>query len=182
MTATNDVDLIDAIVAHRSERAARLLVDRHSPRLLSTITRLLARDTSAAEDVLQVCWVSAIGALGSFRREASFSTWMTRIAIRAALDHLRRHHDRRDDMSNALDDAHAPVGDVDGRLDLERLIAQLPSGCRSVLVLHDIEGFTHEEIAASLGIAAGTSKAHLFRARRLLRRWLTPDAQAETAS
>ena len=67
-------------------------------------------------------------------------------------------------------------------IDLERLIGQLPAGCRSVLVLHDIEGFTHEEIAASLGIAAGTSKAHLFRARRLLRRWLSLDADLENTA
>ena len=73
----------------------------------------------------------------------------------------------------------APALDVHGQLDLERLVAQLPAGCRSVLVLHDVEGFTHEEIAASLGIAVGTSKAHLFRARRLLRRWLSLDEGQE---
>lgn len=59
-----------------------------------------------------------------------------------------------------MSELSAPTTDVDGRLDLERLIGQLPAGCRSVLVLHDIEGFTHDEIAATLGIAAGTSKAH----------------------
>jgi len=176
----DDAALIDAIVTRRSERAARTLVDRHSPRLLTIVRRLLATDASAAEDVLQQSWVSGIGALRSFRRDASFSTWMTRIAIHAAFDHLRR---RSSPVDAASDDellalTAAPDG-VDHRLDLERAIGQLPSGCRGVLVLHDIEGFTHEEIAESLGIAVGTSKAHLFRARRLLRRWLTNDAQKE---
>lgn len=177
----DDASLIDDIVTRRSERAARVLVDRHSPRLLTIVRRLLATDASAAEDVLQQSWVSGIAALPTFRRESTFSTWMTRIAIHAAFDHLRR---RPSPCDGASDDqlfaiAVAPDG-IDHRLDLERGIARLPSGCRGVFVLHDIEGFTHDEIAESLGIAVGTSKAHLFRARRLLRRWLTNDGQTET--
>ena len=183
VTETDDAALIDAIVSHRSERAARVLVDRHSPRLLAVVRRLLATDASGAEDVLQQSWVNGISALASFRRDASFPTWMTRIAIHAALDHLRTRSTLRDCAADAvMSDLPAPTTDIDGRLDLERVIAQLPPGCRSVLVLHDIEGFTHEEIAASLGIAEGTSKAHLFRARRLLRRWLSLDADQEEAS
>ena len=176
----DDASLIDAIVTRRSERAARMLVDRHSPRLLTIVRRLLASDASAAEDVLQQSWVSGIAALPTFRRESAFSTWMTRIAIHATFDHLRRRSVFRDDASDDELVAIAVASDgIDHRLDLERGIAQLPSGCRGVLVLHDIEGFTHEEIAESLGIAVGTSKAHLFRARRLLRRWLTNDTDKE---
>jgi len=177
VTEADDV-LIDAVVTHRSERAARQLVERHSPRLLAVVRRLLANDVSAAEDVVQQAWVNGIAALRSFRGDASFSTWMTRIAVRVALDHLRRGpglHDATPDVLAA--EWPAPSHDLDERLDLERLIAQLPSGCRGVLVLHDIEGFTHEEIGVTLGIAAGTSKAQLFRARRLLRRWLTIDTK-----
>jgi RNA polymerase sigma factor (sigma-70 family) len=180
VTEADDAFLIDAVVTHRSERAARRLVDRHSPRLIAVVRRLLASDASAAEDVVQQAWVNGIAALGTFRHDASFSTWMTRIAVRVALDHLRRRAVRHDGLSDALSThLSAPPVDVDGRLDLERLIARLPSGCRGVLVLHDIEGFTHEEISASLGIAVGTSKAHLFRARTLLRRWLTLDTDAK---
>lgn len=180
MTQTDDAELIDAVLTDRSERAARTLVDRHSPRLLSVVRRLLATDVTSAEDVLQQAWINAIGALGDFRRESSFSTWVTRIAIRSAFDHLRRRPDLRDSLPDAdLARLSAPTPDIDSRLDLDRLIAQLPSGCRSVLVLHDIEGFTHEEIAEQFGIAAGTSKAHLFRARRLLRAWLTSPVVTE---
>jgi RNA polymerase sigma factor (sigma-70 family) len=180
VTNPSDDALIDAIVARRSERAARVLVDRHSPRLLAAVRRLLASDSTAAEDVLQQAWVNAIAALGKFRRDASFTTWMHRIAIRTALDHLRTRTTLRDCATDiVMAELVAPANDLDGQLDLERVIGQLPAGCRSVLVLHDIEGFTHEEIAASLGIAVGTSKAHLFRARRLLRRWLSLDENME---
>ena len=180
MTEVDDAALIDAIVAHRSERAARALVDRHSPRLLAVVRRMLASDVTSAEDVLQHAWINAIAALGDFRGESAFPTWITRIAIRAALDHLRRRPDLRDSLPDTeLGRLAGPSSDIDGRLDLERLIAQLPSGCRSVLVMHDVEGFTHEEIAAQFGIAVGTSKAHLFRARRLLRLWLTSPAVKE---
>jgi RNA polymerase sigma factor (sigma-70 family) len=183
VTEASDDSLIDDIVARRSERAARVLVERYSPRLLASVRRLMANDSSAAEDVLQQAWVNAISSLPSFRRDASFSTWMHRIAIRAALDHLRTRTPLRDCAADAvLADLPAATSDVDGQLDLERLIGQLPAGCRSVLVLHDVEGFTHEEIAASLGIAVGTSKAHLFRARRLLRRWLSLDTDMEAIS
>ena len=177
VTETDDAALVEAIAAHHSEQAARLLVDRHSPRLLVIVRRLLASDVMAAEDVLQQAWINAIAALGDFRGESSFSTWLTRIAIRAALDQLRRRPDLRDALPDAdLAQLTSLDGDIDGRIDLDRLIAQLPSGCRGVLVLHDIEGFTHEEIGDQLGIAIGTSKAHLFRARRLLRAWLTSPA------
>ena len=180
MTQADDAALIDAIVAHRSERAARTLVDRHSPRLLPVVRRLLAADATSAEDVLQQAWINGIAALREFRRESAFSTWITRIAIRAALDHLRRRTDLRDSLPDAdLAALPAPSIDIDAQLDLDRLITQLPSGCRGVLVLHDIEGFTHEEIADQFGIAVGTSKAHLFRARRLLRTWLTSPAVKE---
>jgi RNA polymerase sigma-70 factor, ECF subfamily len=174
VTDADDAALIDAIVARRSERAARALVDRHSPRLLAIVRRMLAADVASAEDVLQQAWINAIAALREFRRESSFSTWLTRIAIRAALDHLRRRPDLRDSLPDSeLGQLAGPSNDIDGRLDLDRLIAQLPSGCRGVLVMHDIEGFTHEEIAVQFGIAVGTSKAQLFRARRLLRLWLS---------
>ena len=73
-----------------------MLVDRHSPRLLAVVRRLLATDASGAEDVLQQSWVNGISALASFRRDACFSTWMTRIAIHAALDHLRTRSTLRD--------------------------------------------------------------------------------------
>ena len=179
-TETSDDALIAAIVSHRSERAARVLVDRHSPRLLAVVRRLLATDSGAAEDVLQHAWLNAIGSLARFRQDASFATWMHRIAIRAALDHLRARTTLRDCASDiVMAEIAAPMTDVHGQIDLERLIARLPAGCRSVLLLHDVEGFTHDEIAASLDIAVGTSKAHLFRARRLLRRWLSLDEDQE---
>jgi RNA polymerase sigma factor (sigma-70 family) len=183
VTDSDDAALIEAVVSRRSERAARRLVERHSPRLVAVVRRLLAGDASAAEDVVQQSWINGIAALPTFRHEASFATWMTRIAVRVAADHLRRPAARYDGLPDALaTDLASPMTDLDQRVDLEMLIGRLPSGCRGVLVLHDIEGFTHEEIAMGLGIAVGTSKAHLFRARCLLRRWLMLDTDKEALS
>jgi len=181
VTDSDDAALIEAVVSRRSERAARRLVERHSPRLLAVVRRLLAGDASAAEDVVQQSWINGIAALPTFRHEASFATWMTRIAVRVAADHLRRRSARYDGLPDAplATDLPSPMTDLDQRVDLEMVIGRLPAGCRGVLVLHDIEGLTHEEIAMTLGIAVGTSKAHLFRARCLLRRWLMLDTDKE---
>ena len=177
----DDQLLIEAVIARRSELAARQLVDRHSPRLLGVIARILGADGAAAEDVLQQSWIRGFDALPAFRGEARFSTWMTRIAVRGALEHLRRRRPS-EEFELAFELAAAPGDDPDGRIDVEAAIARLPAGCRAVLILHAIEGFTHEEIGITLGIAAGTSKAHLFRARQLMRRWLDPAIPQEAGS
>ena len=180
MTEPDDV-LIEAVLGGRSDAAARRLVDRHSPRLLAVVARILGADAAAAEDVLQQSWIRGFASLARFRGEAGFATWMTRIAVRGALDHLRgrRPHD---DVDSCGDIPPAPLVDLDARIDVEASIARLPHGCRAVLILHAIEGFTHEEIGATLGIAAGTSKAHLFRARQLMRGWLGPATPQEARS
>jgi RNA polymerase sigma-70 factor (ECF subfamily) len=177
----DDRVLIEAVIARRSELAARQLVDRHSPRLLAVVTRILGADGAAAEDVLQLSWIRGFDALPAFRGEARFSTWMTRIAVRGALEHLRRRRPA-EESETSIELAAAPADDPDGRIDVEAAIARLPAGCRAVLILHAIEGFTHEEIGTTLGIAAGTSKAHLFRARQLMRRWLDPVIPQEARS
>jgi RNA polymerase sigma factor (sigma-70 family) len=180
MTDADDTILIAAVVQNRSDRAARRLVERHSPRLLAMVSRLLGSDHAAAEDVLQESWIKGIEMLPRFRREAAFFTWMTRITVRTAFDHLRNCRSLPDlAADDVIGQLAASAEDLDGQLDIERLIARLPRGCRAVLVLHDVEGFTHNEIAASLGIATGTSKAHLFRARNLMREWLAPITDQE---
>lgn len=158
------------------------MIERHSPRLLRTVARVLGEHAAEAEDVLQEGWVRGLASIAQYRGDASFPTWMTRIAVRSALDHLRRRESRTALLS--LDDARSVAGPaVDRELvtDIDNALARLSSSARSVVVLHDIEGWTHAEIAVELSIAVGTSKAHLFQARRKLRALLAT-AQQPAAS
>jgi len=181
--ADDDQLLIRTILENGSPAAARALVERYTPQVLPIVQRILATDRTQAEDVVQEAWVRAFAQLSSFRHDGPFPAWLTRIAIRGAYDHLRRSLGRHFvEFNDTFADVSAADLDHDLRLDLERLIARLPPGCRAVLVLHDIEGFTHEEIHADLNIAVGTSKAHLFRARSLLKRWLLKHAQEVPAT
>jgi RNA polymerase sigma-70 factor, ECF subfamily len=168
-----DSSLIAAIRAG-DEASFRLLYRRHTPRLLQVVLRFVGGTMDDAEDILQETWIAAASALDSFRQDATFRTWLTGIAInrcRALLRRRGRWTELGDDDSILA--TRAPLGAE--RIDLERAIALLPAGYRSVVVLHDVEGYTHEEIAHLLGVAVGTSKAQLFHARRALRALLEPE-------
>jgi len=168
---TSDSALIAAAISG-AEPAFRELFRRHTPHLLQFVTRVLGSSRADAEDVVQDTWLRAYPALVTFRNESSFSTWLCSVGLRAALDYMRRG--RRHVAESLFDDdaQSAPVF-TDDRMDIETAVARLSPGYRMVLVLHDIEGFTHEEIALQLGIAPGTSKAQLFKARRAMRALLT---------
>ena len=166
------------------ERAIRELYERHAPRVYAVVRRL-AGDDALAEDWAQEAWVRAIRALPHFRGDARFSTWLHRIAVNSAL-HGRRWRERRTVREIALpvsgtgDDATSPATATDEpmlRITLQRALDRLPEGMRQVVVLHDVQGYTHEEIGALLGVAAGTSKSQLFKARAHLRRILKPEIQ-----
>jgi len=149
------------------ESAFRALYRRHTPRLRATLLRLLGLRLDQADDAVQETWLGACRGIQAFRGEAQFSTWLITIGIRTA---------RRQFLSGTATEVDMPV-DVPAPLgvtapiliDLERAIAALPGHQRAVLVLHDVEGFTHAEIGHQLGMAEGTSKATLSRARQALR-------------
>jgi len=131
-----------------------------------------------AEERTQDVFVQAWRSLASFRGESALSTWLHRLTVNLVLTE-RRGRGRRERRLLAVESPETwettgtgHESDAGQTVDLERAIGRLPDGAREVLVLHDIEGFTHEEIAGLCGIAAGTSKAQLFRARRLLREML----------
>ena len=130
-----------------------------------------------AEDVIQETWLSACRGIHSFRGESKFSTWLTTIGIRAV--HARFRRTSAETLVDLPDDlrASSPPAAHHAAIDLERAIARLPDHQRMVLVLHDVEGFTHEEIGRRLEVATGTSKATLSRARRALRGALTEGAK-----
>lgn len=133
----------------------------------------LTGDGQAAAELTQDTFVRAWEALGSFRGESAFASWLHRLAVNAFLGDRRRTLRRERRVAPAADPgALERPGDSDGpggQVDLERAIAALPERARLVFVLHDIEGYQHGEIAGMTGVAEGTSKAQLFRARRLLR-------------
>lgn len=173
----DDHDLIQKAQAGDGD-AVRALYGRYGPRVYAVVRRL-AGDDQLAEDWAQEAWVRALRALPTFRGDSLFSTWLHRIAVNSAL-HGKRSRERRTGREAPLDDTHAHGG-VGGRPDaavlrlkLDRALARLPEGMRRVMVLHDVEGYTHEEIGEMLGVAAGTSKSQLSFARRALRRMLEP--------
>jgi RNA polymerase sigma-70 factor (ECF subfamily) len=141
-------------------------------RVYATCLRLCC-DATLAEELTQDAFVRAWERLGSFRGDSAFSSWMHPLAINLALTR-RRSQKRYEARVTATDDplvferAGAPLPREAG-LDLERALALLPPGARSVFVLHDVEGYRHDEIAQLTGVATGTSKAQLHRARKLLR-------------
>jgi RNA polymerase sigma-70 factor (ECF subfamily) len=132
-----------------------------------------------AEEVTQDIFVRAWQKLHTFRGDAAFSTWLHRLAVNVIIERRRSAalwRQRIADDEMALDAAIAPVVRVDLSLDFEQAIDRLPEGAREILVLHDIEGYKHREIASLLDITSGTSKRQLHRARMLMRRHLSAEA------
>ena len=152
--------------------AERAMYDAHVDRVYRLAYRL-AGDDALAQDFTQETFIRAFAKLDSFRGDSALSTWLHTITTTVVLNGLRkvkRFHQRETD----IDDAHA-VGTArrEAEPDLKRRLTQaidaLPEGYRTVFVMHDVEGYTHEEIGAALGVETGTSKAQLSRARAKLR-------------
>jgi RNA polymerase sigma-70 factor, ECF subfamily len=157
------------------EASFETIYREHAGRVYALCLRLTANAADAQERVQDV-FVRAWERLGSFRGESAFGSWLHRLVVNVVLAE-RRGARRREQRVLAVEDPSAlerPSGDGLAGLsvDLERAIAALPAGAREVFVLYDVEGYSHQEIAAAAGIAEGTSKAQLFRARRLLREML----------
>ncbi|MBB4636225.1 RNA polymerase sigma factor [Longimicrobium terrae] len=162
--------------------AVRALYERHAQRVYAVVKRLAGHDDALAEDWAQEAWVRAIRALPTFRGDARFTTWLHRIAVNSAL-HGRRTRMRKAGRETVMmDDTFSVRAVADTsvlKIRLERAMEQLPEGMRKVLVLHDVEGYTHEEIGEMLGVTAGTCKSQLFKARARMRRLLAPRPAAD---
>ena len=168
----------DVILAARGDRPAfERLYHTHVYRVFSLCARMVP-DRSRAEELTQDVFVRAWEKLAQFRGESAFGTWLHRLAVNVVLNDRqmeRRQRERHDDgiedvdtLSQAESRPHA-VSIPGLSIDLEHAIASLPPGARKVFVLHDVEGYTHEEIGDLLGVTAGGCKAQLHRARMLLR-------------
>jgi len=154
------------------QTAFRELYRQHAGRVYALCLRLTG-DDGDAEDRTQDVFVRLWDKLRSFRGDSAFSSWLHRLAVNVVLNE-RRTTSRRERRVMPAEDPDSMVGAQHAaplhlNIDLERAIAELPDGAREVFVLYDIEGYGHGEIAQLVGIAEGTSKAQLFRARRLLR-------------
>jgi len=152
--------------------AERTLYDRHVDRIYRLAWRM-AGDETLARDFTQDTFIRAFDKLGDFRGDSSLATWLHSIATSVILNGLkkvRRIHGR-EIGGDEVPDAIIPVREAepDLKIRLRRAIDGLPDGYRTVFVMHDVEGYTHEEIATALGIQPGTSKAQLHRARARLR-------------
>ena len=158
-------------------KAFERLYRRHVGRVNALCWRLCGGDSARADQATQDAFVRAWEKLASFRGESAFSTWLHRLTVNVVLgEHrlLKRWTSFEDAIeSGAEEPSSHPQASLGDRMDVERALMKLPKGARAVLVLHDIEGYQHQEIAAATGIAVGTSKAQLHRARKLMREWLS---------
>jgi RNA polymerase sigma factor (sigma-70 family) len=170
-----DEELVEGFVRAADEAAFRELYRRHTPALYALALRLVGGSESDAQDAVQDTWVRACRGLSGFGWRSSLRTWLTGILINRAREMARRSG-RLNEEELGEESAHAAPGARPGEeIDLERAIARLPAGYRHVLVLHDVEGYTHEEICRLLEIGPGTSKSQLHHARRAMRAALRND-------
>lgn len=168
-----DTDAVDATLAASGDaHAFERLYRRHVNRVHSLVRRMLGEES---EEVTQEVMIRGWQKLGTFRGEASFGTWLHRLAVNVALNHRSargRWRQRFTEQPEGGFEMPARPTSLAHGLDFETAIAGLPPGARKVFVLHDVEGYRHEEIAGLLGISAGTSKSQLHYARMALRKTL----------
>jgi RNA polymerase sigma-70 factor, ECF subfamily len=179
-----DAELLERLRAGESA-AERTFYERHVDRIYRLILRMSGRP-ELAQEWTQDTFIRAFDRLGQFRGESALGSWLHAIAVSVTLNGLRQQK-RREAFAAPLEEATTVIagtvdGDPDLRTRLTSAIAALPEGTRRVFVMHDVEGFTHEEISEALGVAVGTSKSQLFRAREKLRLSLAAFAPVVSAS
>jgi RNA polymerase sigma factor (sigma-70 family) len=172
--AVVDIEALDARRAAAGDQAAfERLYRRHVGRIHTLARRMAGPD--AADDITQDIFVRAWDKLPTFRGESAFGTWLHRLGVNVVLTRRRSEKSERTwimDDDAGLDSGTPTTMNPAARMDLDAAIARLPEGARKVFVLHDVEGWTHEEIAEQMGLVPGTSKSQLSRARAALRRML----------
>jgi RNA polymerase sigma-70 factor (ECF subfamily) len=188
--ATNAISIqsdasVNAALAGDAMSGFEELYRKHYRRVYSICLRMTG-NIAEAEDLTQEVFIQLHRKIGSFRGEAAFTTWLHRLTVNQVLMHFRKRSVRSElttddgEMPDSIDpDTINPEAmPIVDRIGLENAISQLPPGYRTVFVLHDVEGYEHEEIAKLLGCSAGTSKSQLHKARLKLRRLLQQRAEA----
>ena len=172
MPPTDQITIRRAV--NGDEAALRAIWAEHAPRI-DVVVRRLVGDPDQAADVAQEVWIQIFRALPSWRGDSLFSTWAHRIAVNRTLNALRSMRRLTTTEVQIEEDSATVEHDGDRSLlaqTIDEAVQKLSPGARAVFVLHDVEGYTHEEIAAALGITSGGSKSQLFKARAKLRRLL----------
>jgi RNA polymerase sigma-70 factor (ECF subfamily) len=163
------------------------LYRQHAAKLYNLAFRM-ADTPQDAEDLLQDVFLLAHRKLGSYRGEASLGTWLYRLAMNHCLDVLRNRQTRMGQRTESLDEPDAPEPSSPvplatvHRIDLERAIGTLPPACRAAFLLHDVEGFGHQEVGTILGVSEGTSKSQVHKARMRIRAYLAGNVAAPSAA
>jgi RNA polymerase sigma-70 factor (ECF subfamily) len=170
----SDRELVAAVVTRGDEAAFRTLYRRHTPRLYRTALGVAAGDRAEAEEIAHEAWIRAVAGFGAFEWRSLLSTWLVSIAVNCARER-RRDGSRVEALDTEPSAPDREMESAPARIDVERALARLPPGYREVVVLHELEGYTHEEIAELLGIEPGTSKSQLHHARRRLRAMIQED-------
>ena len=174
MSPTDQITIRRAI--NGDERALRAIWTQHAPRIDALVRRLVG-DPDQAADVAQEVWIQIFRALPGYRGDSQFSTWAHRIAVNRTLNALRSLRRVSRIEVDIEEDSSVVEHDGDRAMlaqTIDEAARKLSPGARMVFVLHDVEGYTHEEIATELGITSGGSKSQLFKARAKLRRLLAP--------
>ena len=154
------------------EAALRALWTRHAPHIDLVVRRLVGSDPDLAADIAQEVWIQIFRALPSYRGDSQFGTWAHRIAVNRTLNALRKTRRLANLETEVQEDSAAVDPDHERTFlaqSIEEAAAKLSPGARAVFMLHDVQGYTHEEIADELGITSGGSKSQLFKARAKLR-------------
>jgi RNA polymerase sigma-70 factor (ECF subfamily) len=157
---------------HGDEAAMRSLWSRHAPHIDAVVRRLVGQELDLAADIAQEVWIQIFRALPQYRGDSQFGTWAHRIAVNRTLNALRKTRRLAKIETEVEEDSAIVESDPDRGLmiaTIENAARQLSPGARTVFMLHDVEGYTHEEIAERLGITSGGSKSQLFKARAKLR-------------
>src|SRR5471032_1892345 len=157
------------------EGALRALWTRHAPHIDLVVRRMVGGDPDLAADIAQEVWIQIFRALPSYRGDSQFSTWAHRIAVNRTLNALRKTRRLANIETEVTEDCASVEPDNERTFvaqSIEEAAAKLSPGARAVFMLHDVEGYTHEEIAEELGITSGGSKSQLFKARGKLRKLL----------
>jgi RNA polymerase sigma-70 factor (ECF subfamily) len=175
--SSKEVTVSDAELVARCQAgevgAFEVLYHQHAARIFTLASRM-AGSPDEGEDLLQEIFLQAYRKLGSFKGEAALGTWLYRLALNHCLDFVRSRQVKTRKLTDTLDDERrfepaAPRETSIQRINLGRAIARLPEGCREAFILHEVEGFDHKEVGELLGIAEGTSKSQVFKARTKLR-------------